>query len=217
MAALAVLHELDLTARYCKHIIILKKELYTVVNMEPEQSEQADLIGKGYIQVYTGNGKGKTTAILGLAFRAMGHDLKTYIGQFMKGQQYGELESAKMVSSYITIEQYGQGQFIHVKPTPDKADVDSAHIGMSKAADAMLSLDYDIVVMDEILTASYFKLVSVDDILAVINKKPSGVELVLTGRYAPQEIIDAADLVTEMVEVKHYYKKGVLARAGIER
>ncbi len=179
--------------------------------------QQTNLLSKGYVHVYTGNGKGKTTAILGLAFRAMGHGLKTYIGQFIKSQQYGELESANMVAPYITIEQYGRGQFIYIKPSPDGEDVDSAHSGMTKAAKAMLSCDYNIVVLDEVLTASYFKLVSVNDILSMINNKPSGMELVLTGRYASQEVINAADLVTEMVEVKHYYQKGVLARAGIER
>jgi cob(I)alamin adenosyltransferase len=180
-------------------------------------SKQTDLIGKGYTQVYTGNGKGKTTTILGLAFRAMGHGLKTYIGQFMKGNQCGELKSAEMVSPYITIEQYGRGRFIHAKPSPDEEDMDSARIGMVEATYAMLSHDYDIVVMDEILTACYFKLTPIDDILSMITNKPPGVELILTGRYAPQEVIDAADLVTEMVEVKHYYQKGVTARAGIER
>ena len=180
-------------------------------------SEHKDLIGKGYIQVYTGNGKGKTTAILGLAFRAMGYGLKTYIGQFMKRQQYGELESAVMVSPYITIEQYGGGQFVHVKPSPDREDIDSAQNGMIKATSAMLSRDYNIVVLDEILTAHHFRLIPTDDVLSLINNRPSGVELVLTGRYASKEVIDVADLVTEMVEVKHYYKKGVLARAGIER
>lgn len=178
---------------------------------------QTDLIDKGYIQVYTGNGKGKTTAALGLAFRAMGHGMKTYIGQFMKGQRYGELESAGMVPPYITIEQYGRGQFIHVKPSPDREDIDSARSGMTKATGVLLSGDYNIVVLDEILTANHFGLISTDDILSLMKDKPSATELVLTGRYAPREVIDAADLVTEMVEVKHYYQKGVPARAGIER
>ena len=172
---------------------------------------------KGYVQVYTGNCKGKTTAAMGLAFRAMGSGMKTYIGQFMKGQVYGELQSAVMVKPWITIEQYGRKELIHVTRPPRQEDVDMAQAGLAKARQAMLSDEYDIIVFDEILTAHFFQLVSVKDMLDVISDKPENVEVVFTGRYAPQEIIDAADLVTEMVEVKHYYEKGVDARKGIER
>lgn len=172
---------------------------------------------KGYAQVYTGNCKGKTTAALGLAFRAMGSGLKTYIGQFMKGQQYGELEAAKLVKPYITIEQYGRKDLVHVKHPPLQEDVDMAADGLSRARKAMLTGDYDIVVYDEILTAHDFNLISVDSILDLVRIRPDNVEIVFTGRYAPQEVIDAVDLVTEMVEVKHYYTKGVSARRGIER
>jgi cob(I)alamin adenosyltransferase len=178
---------------------------------------QTSLIGQGYVHVYTGNGKGKTTAILGLAFRAAGHGLKTYIGQFMKAQEYGELETAGKLAPYISIEQYGRNQFVHVKPAPEEDDVDSARDGLAQATEALLSGHYDIVVLDEIFTARFFKLVTTDVILSLIARKPAGVELILTGRYAPKEVIEAADLVTEMVEVKHYYRKGVPARAGIER
>jgi cob(I)alamin adenosyltransferase len=171
---------------------------------------------KGYAQVYTGNCKGKTTAALGLAFRAMGSGFKTYIGQFMKGQQYGELESARLVKPYITIEQYGRKDLVHVKEPPLEEDVRMAADGLARARSAMLSGDYDIVVFDEILTAHDFHLVSVDSILELVRMRPDNVEIVLTGRYAPQEVIDAVDLVTEMVEVKHYFRKGVNARKGIE-
>lgn len=173
-------------------------------------------LGKGYVQVYTGNCKGKTTAALGLAFRAMGRGLKTYIGQFMKGQQYGELDAAKLVKPHITIEQYGKKGFIHVKDPPEEEDVSMAQQGLSRARRAMLSGSYDIVVFDEIITAHHFHLVSLEDMLEIIRTKPDNVEVVLTGRYAPKELIDAADLVTEMLEVKHYYEKGVGARDGIE-
>jgi len=179
-------------------------------------SDSANHLGDGYVQVYTGNCKGKTTASLGLAFRAMGRGLKTYIGQFMKGQIYGELEAAKMNASYITIEQYGKGTFIHVTGVTEE-DVAMAQEGLAKIKGAMFSGDYDIIVFDEILTAHFFKVISLEDMLNVIKEKPKGVEVVFTGRYAPQEIIDAADLVTEMVEIKHYYEKGVPARDGIER
>ena len=171
---------------------------------------------KGYTQVYTGNCKGKTTAAMGLAFRAMGSGMKTYIGQFMKGQAYGELASARMVAPYITIEQFGRKDLVHVKNPPLEGDVRMAADGLARTREAMLSGDYDIVVFDEILTAHDFNLVSVESILELIGSKPERVELVLTGRYAPQEVIDAADLVTEMVEIKHYFRDGVSARKGIE-
>jgi len=179
--------------------------------------KKAASLGKGYVQVYTGNCKGKTTAALGMAFRAMGHGLKTYIGQFMKGQEYGELEAAKMSQPYITIEQYGRPGWVHVNKPPKEEDVKLAQEGLRKAKEAMLSGKYDIVVLDEINTAHYFELISVKDMLDIIASKPEGVELVLTGRYTPPEIIEAADLVTEMKEIKHYYQAGVPARDGIER
>lgn len=174
-------------------------------------------LARGYVQVYTGNGKGKTTAALGLAFRAMGRGLKTYIGQFMKGQLYGELEAAKKVEPYIIIEQYGKRGFVHVKNPPQQKDIDMAQNGLEKARQAMLKGGYNIVVLDEVITAHYFNLVSLADILDFIESKPKHIELLLTGRYAPPELVEAADLVTEMVEIKHYYQKGVAARDGIER
>jgi cob(I)alamin adenosyltransferase len=175
------------------------------------------LLGKGYVHVYTGNGKGKTTAALGLAFRAMGRGLKTYIGQFMKGQFYGELKAAEMVHPYINIEQYAKDNFIHVKEAQQEDDIRMAREGLNKAIAAMLSGEYDIVVLDEIITSYYFKLITIEEMLGVIRSKPDGVELVFTGRYAPPELVAAADLVTEMKEVKHYYQKKVFARNGIER
>ncbi|MCX5999487.1 MAG: cob(I)yrinic acid a,c-diamide adenosyltransferase [Chloroflexi bacterium] len=177
----------------------------------------SQLLGKGYVQVYTGNCKGKTTAALGLAFRAMGHGLRTYIGQFMKGQQYGELEAAKMAQPYVTIEQYGRAGYVHVQKPPSQEDVRLAKEGLEKAKQAMLSGQYDIIVFDEITTAHFFNLITVEEMLGIIRSKPDGVEVIFTGRYAPKEVIAAADLVTEMVEVKHYFEKGVPARDGIER
>jgi len=179
--------------------------------------DEAGKLTRGYVQIYTGNSKGKTTAALGLAFRAMGHGLKTYIGQFMKGQPYGELAAAKIASPYITIEQYGKDTFIHVKNPPEPDDIKMAQEGLARARVAMLCGEYDIIVLDEIVTAHYFHLVSLEDMLSIIKDKPEKVEIVMTGRYAPQELIEAADLVTEMVEVKHYFDKGVEARRGIER
>lgn len=178
--------------------------------------ETRKLMG-GYVQVYTGNSKGKTTAALGLAFRAMGQGLKTYIGQFMKGQPYGELAAAKIASPYITIEQYGKDTFTHVQNPPDPEDIKMAQDGLAKARAAMISGKYDIIVLDEIITSHYFQLISLGDVLSIIKDKPEKTEIVMTGRYAPQELIEAADLVTEMVEVKHYFNRGVGARNGIER
>jgi len=173
-------------------------------------------IGKGCVQVYTGNGKGKTTAALGLAFRALGCGLKTYIGQFMKGQKCSELDAARVVSGFITIEQYGKTGFTRDKEHPDAEGMRNAKAGLVKARKAMLSGKYDIIVLDEINTAYFFHLITIEEMLELVKKKPDGVELVFTGRYAPQEVIEAADLVTEMVEVKHYYSKGMLSRKGIE-
>lgn len=179
--------------------------------------EKSTSIGKGYVQVYTGNGKGKTTAALGLALRAAGRGLSTYIGQFMKGQHYSELEVVKMLHPYITIEQYGKAKWTHTQKPPKPEDVQMAQEGLERARKAMLSGRYDIVVFDEITTAHHFQLISLKQILEIIKDKPDGVEVILTGRCATPEIIEAADLVTEMKEVKHYFHKGVKAREGIER
>jgi cob(I)alamin adenosyltransferase len=171
---------------------------------------------KGYVQVYTGNGKGKTTAALGLAFRAMGCGLKTYMGQFMKGSPSSELISAGMVSDLITIEQYGREVLFSSQNPPAADDFKLAGAGMEKAKAAMFSGEYSIVILDEINTAMFFKLVELKDVLELIKEKPGHVEMVLTGRNAPCELVQEADLVTEMVEIKHYYQKGVLPREGIE-
>ena len=171
----------------------------------------------GYIQVYTGSGKGKTTAALGLALRAAGHKQKVYIGQFLKGQMYGELLSAKQLSPYITIEQFGRKGFIHVTKDPDKEDIQKAKRGLKKCLEAMLSLKYRIIILDEINVAVYFNLLTEKEVLEFLSQKPEAVEIILTGRYAPATFIKKADLVTEMKEKKHYYKKGVKAREGIEK
>ena len=170
---------------------------------------------KGYIQLYTGNGKGKTSAALGLSIRAAGHGLKTYIGQFMKGQRYGEL-TALSDNNFITIEQYGDIECIKREEVTQK-DVDLAGRGLVVALDAMLSGQYDIVVLDEINVAIWFDLLSVKQVMDFLNKRPENVEIILTGRRAPRELIEYADLVSDIKEVKHYYNQGILARNGIER
>ena len=172
---------------------------------------------KGYIQVYTGNGKGKTTAALGLALRAAGHGFRTYFGQFLKGHKYGEIEAAKLLSPLITIEQFGRRGFIHVTENPDEEDIERAKVGLKKCLKAMLSGKYRIIVLDEINVAVYFKLLSETEVHEFLDQKPEGVEVILSGRYASPSFIRRADLVTEMKEKKHYYQKGISARKGIEK
>jgi cob(I)alamin adenosyltransferase len=172
---------------------------------------------KGYIQIYTGNGKGKTTAALGLSLRAAGSGFRTYIGQFMKGQRYGELSAVKKLAPLVTIEQFGRRTFLHVTKTPDPEDIRRARRGLERCRAAMLSGKYDIVVLDEVNVAVFFNLLSVADVLSVLDERPVSVELVLTGRTAPPAFISRADLVTEMRERKHYYQKNVPARRGIEK
>ncbi len=172
---------------------------------------------KGYIQVYTGDGKGKTTAALGLALRAAGYKHKVYIGQFLKGQEYGELLSVKKLSPYITIEQFGRKGFIHVTEDPDEEDIKRAKRGLKKCLEAMLSRKYRIIILDEINVAVDFNLITEEEVHEFLDKRPEDVEIILTGRYAPPSFLKRADLVTEMKEKKHYYKKGVKAREGIEK
>jgi cob(I)alamin adenosyltransferase len=172
---------------------------------------------KGYIQVYTGNGKGKTTAALGLALRAAGCGLRSYIGQFLKGQAYGELAAVRKLAPSITIEQFGRKGFVHVTENPDEEDIQRAQTGLEKCRRAMLSGRYAIIILDEINVSLHFRLLSVKAVLELLDQKPAGVEVILTGRYAPPALLRRADLVTEMREKKHYYARGVRARPGIEK
>ena len=174
-------------------------------------------LGQGYIQVYTGNGKGKTTAALGLAVRAAGHGLHTVIVQFMKGWiDYGELQGARMLAPYVEIHQAGRDTFVNRK-NPDPEDVRLAQDGWRLAKRILLDGKADILVLDEINCAMDFGLIPCEEVVDVLRNKPAGMEVVLTGRGAPAAVIEIADLVTEMKEVKHYYAKGVDARVGVER
>jgi cob(I)alamin adenosyltransferase len=170
---------------------------------------------KGFVHVYTGDGKGKTSAALGLALRASGHKMRTYIGQFMKGTHYGELDALRE-NPYITIEQYGDVRCIR-REQVTAVHIAQAREGLQIAKEAMLSSQYDIVVLDEINIAIWFGLLTLEEVQAFLDERPQHIELILTGRRAPQEIIERADLVTEMREVKHYFHKDVKARDGIER
>ena len=170
---------------------------------------------RGLVQVYTGNGKGKTTAALGLALRAVGHGMKVLMIQFMKGNQYGELESAKKLCPCLIIKQVGRETFIS-KSNPDPKDLQLAQEGFLMAKKAIQDKEYDIVILDEINLAIDYGLIPVKDLLQLMDSKPETVELILTGRNVRREILERADLVTEMVDRKHYYDRGVPARKGIE-
>ena len=172
---------------------------------------------KGFIQVYTGNGKGKTTAALGLALRATGREMQVCMIQFLKGGgQYGEHLAAAKLNPYLTIVQTGSSDWCR-KGNPTTEDVCEARKALALAEKALTQGCYDLVILDEINNAIHYNLVSVDEVLKLMELKSDRVELVLTGRYADERIIAAADLVTEMREIKHYYKAGVTARVGIEK
>ncbi len=169
---------------------------------------------KGYVQVYTGNGKGKTTASLGLAIRAAGAGLKVFIIQFMKQGDYSEIKALSGFDN-ITVEQYGAGKFVKGKPSGEEQA--SGAKGYQRVCEILKAGKHDLVIAEEGNVAVMCDLFSQEDLLALIDLKPEHVELVITGRGATQATIERADLVTEMAEVKHYYKKGVMARIGIEK
>ena len=169
---------------------------------------------KGYIQVYTGNGKGKTTAALGLSLRAVCAGKKVYFAQFIKGMKYSELNAEKYLPGF-TMKQYGSECFIYNEP--DAEDIRLGNEGLKECAGILSSGDYDVVVLDEINIALYYKLFTVEEVIEVLDNRAAGVEVILTGRYAHEKIIEKADLVTEMKEIKHYYETGVEARVGIEK
>jgi cob(I)alamin adenosyltransferase len=169
---------------------------------------------RGYVQVYTGNGKGKTTASLGLVIRALGQGLRPAFLQFMKADpSWGEIVTLRRLG--VRVVQYGAGDWV-VEGEATRMDLVAAAAGCAKARELVESGDFNLVVLDELATSLYFELVSLDAVLALIAAKPRHVELVITGRHAPSQLIEAADLVTEMRPIKHYSDAGVLARAGIE-
>lgn len=169
---------------------------------------------RGYIHVYTGCGKGKTTAALGLSVRAHGAGKKIFFSQFVKGKHYSEIETVLKHLPNITLKQYGNGCFI--VRTAEQYDIDSAQEGLKELENIVCSSEYDIIVMDELNIALYYNLVSKEQVINLLNKRDPKKEIIITGRYAPDFIIELADLVTEMKEIKHYYTKGVDAREGIE-
>lgn len=171
---------------------------------------------QGLIQVYTGNSKGKTTAALGLAVRAVGHGFGVYIIQFMKGRtDYGELNAIQKLAPECQLEHFGRQGWVR-KGNPAAEDIEEAGRALSRAREVMLSGDFDIVICDEILNAVWFELVPEEDVLQLLEAKPPQVEIVLTGRNATDRIKAKADYVTEMVQIKHPYEQGIDARKGIE-
>ncbi len=170
---------------------------------------------KGYTQVYTGTGKGKTTAALGLALRAAGAGLKVYFCQFIKKGNYSEIRALKKFADSVTVRQCGRGRFIRGKPSP--RDIAAAARGFEKLRAAMLGADYDVVIADELSPAVSAGLVGIDEVIRLVDEKPKDVELVITGRGAHPRLVKRADLVTDMRCVRHYMDAGVRCRKGIER
>lgn len=169
---------------------------------------------KGFIHVYTGNGKGKTTAAIGLGIRAIGEGLTVIMIQFMKGRRYSELDALEGIKNF-TVVQFGRDEFVS-KEKPEQIDIDLAQKGLVYAKDVIQKGEYDLVILDEINVAVDFHLIAVKDVTDLLENKPVPLELVLTGRYASPEIVKYADIVSEILEIKHPYQKGVLSRKGID-
>ena len=200
-------------------------------------SKKENGLKRGYIQVYTGNGKGKTTAALGLALRAVGRGLRVHMIQFMKRWGVGEHLAAKQLGSDLQIEQVGQPYLcarggdldkktreslpddvvVFTPDNPPQKMLESAQRGLEKAHNIMQNCSADILILDEINVAADYEFISQSELLKLMDSKPAGMELILTGRNAKPDIIEKADLVTEMQEIKHYYQQGVTARNGIEK
>ena len=170
---------------------------------------------KGYLQVYTGDGKGKTTAALGLAVRAAGAGLKVFIGQFVKGTPSAETTALQKLNDQITLRRYGRSAFIINQPTAE--DISAAQAGLTEVRQIIQSGSYDLVILDEANIAVHYALFSIDELIETISNRPAHVEIVITGRNAHSRLIATADLVTEMIAVKHYFQQGVIARLGIEK
>ncbi|MBP1744333.1 MAG: cobO [Firmicutes bacterium] len=168
---------------------------------------------KGYVHIYTGNGKGKTTAALGLSLRAVCAGKKVFFGQFLKGMNYSELDAGKYLPGF-DLQQFGTDSFIYEKPGQE--DINAAREGLKRAEEVLSSGEYDLVVLDEANLAVHYGLFAAEELIGVLDRRAAWVEVVITGRYAHCSLIEHADLVTEMVEIKHYYNNGVMAREGIE-
>ncbi|MGD0278147.1 MAG: cob(I)yrinic acid a,c-diamide adenosyltransferase [Smithella sp.] len=170
---------------------------------------------KGLVMVITGSGKGKTTAAFGQALRAIGHGYNVFVLQFMKGRKYGEFIAAGKYLPRLTIRMFGLDSFV-MRDNPAAIDIELAQKGLDAAQKAIMGGKYDMVILDEINVALDFKLIMLKEVIELIKNKPPELDLILTGRYAPQEIIKLADTVSEVKEIKHHYAAGIKDRAGIE-
>lgn len=186
--------------------------------MEPVADMRDDILGKyrkGIVQIYTGNGKGKTTAAFGQALRAIGQGYRVCVIQFMKGRKYGEFLAGEKYLPNLTIHLAGLDSFV-MREKPAPLDIELARQGLALARKAIASGDYDMVILDEINVAADFQLIPLEEVIDLVKSKPAAVDLILTGRYAPPEVIALADTVSEIREVRHHYNAGVKERAGIE-
>ena len=170
---------------------------------------------KGYVHVLTGDGKGKTTSAIGISMRAVGSGLKVFFSQFVKKGEYSEIKAFKRFPDQIKFEQFGLGRFTDRNPAPD--DINAAKTGLERVKEVINKNEYDVVILDEANVAVKLGLISVQALVSVIINKPHKLEMVITGRYASPRIIEIADIVTEMKAKKHYFKKGIAARVGIEK
>jgi len=173
------------------------------------------MLEMGATHVYTGNGKGKTTAAIGLGMRAVGAGLKVYMIQFMKGYPYSEIGALMAVKNF-TVKQFGRAEFVD-KQHPAEVDIKQAQDALKHAMTIISSDKYDVVILDEVNVAMDYNLIETCQVLDILEGKPENMELILTGRYAPKEITKHADLVTEMLEIKHPYNNGMPCRKGIDR
>lgn len=169
---------------------------------------------RGLVMVYTGEGKGKTTAAVGQAVRALGHGYRVFMIHFLKGRDYGEYLAASRLPNFTAVKA-GRDVFVN-RLKPDPVDVELAREGFNQAKKAVMGGEYDLVVMDEINVAVDYKLIPEKDLLKLLEKKPPGVDIVLTGRGATREVIKRADMVSEILAIKHHYACGIQSRRGIE-
>jgi len=169
---------------------------------------------KGFVHIYTGNGKGKTTAAIGLGIRATGEGLKVYMIQFMKGRRYSEIDALENIKDFTVI-QFGRDKFVS-KENPEQIDIDLARKGFEHAKEIIKNGEHDLIILDEINVAVDFKLIPLKDVLKLMDEKPEKVELVLTGRYVHPDMVKQADLVSEILEIKHPYQNGLQCRKGID-
>jgi cob(I)alamin adenosyltransferase len=181
----------------------------------PAVKKPAIKTAQGLVIVITGNGKGKTTAAFGQALRAIGQGYKVFVLQFMKGRKYGEFIAAEKYLPRLTIRMSGLDSFV-MRDNPAAIDIELAQKGLDTVRKAIMSGKYDMVILDEINVALDFKLIKLKEVVELIQNKPAALDLILTGRYAPAEIIKLADTVSEVKEIKHHYASGIKDRAGIE-